>query len=233
MKHALTTNNLSVSVGEKTILYPTTISIEMGEMTAIIGANGAGKSTFMRAALGLIPHSGLSSLSSKTINERMKFASWVSQDRELVWDVRVKTLLQFTLERTLRTIDKSFQKKLTGINEALELTNISQLADQQVNSLSGGEVTAVLIARTLVQQTPIIFLDEPLASLDPIQKIKILSLLRSLSKSGRTIIASLHDIKQSATYFSRYIGIKNGTVVIDAAPIEAINKQNFNCVFVK
>ena len=175
MEHALTTNNLSVSVGEKTILYPTTISIEMGEMTAIIGANGAGKSTFMRAALGLIPHSGFSSLSSKTINERMKFASWVSQDRELVWDVRVKTLLQFTLERTLRTIDTSFQKKLTGINEALELTNISQLADQQVNSLSGGEVTAVLIARTLVQQTPIIFLDEPLASLDPIQKIKILS----------------------------------------------------------
>ena len=89
----------------------------------------------------------------------------------------------------------------------------------------------MLIARALVQQTPSIFLDEPLASLDPIQKISVLSLIQQLSKTGITVIASLHDIEIAQSYFSRFLGIKAGKVVADGSPNSLLSKKHFKEIF--
>ena len=233
MTYVIETSDLGVQLAQSTILHPISIAVKKGENVGIIGSNGAGKSTLLRAILGLIPHNGTSNFTSKSANEKMSLVAWVPQDRDLVWDVKVESMLGFTLKKVCEVSKPEMSIKQTAIKEALEITNTLKLANHNLKSLSGGELTAVLIARALVQQTPTILLDEPLASLDPMQKVTILSLLRDLSASGKTILASLHDIDIGKKYFSRYLGLKSGKIAADLPPKEAIQKRNFDRIYSK
>ena len=234
MTHTITTSNLSVTMNGAQLVQPTSLSVNAGEAVGIIGLNGAGKSTLMKAIIGLIPHQGFSNISSQSFEERARLCAWVPQTREIVWDVSVETLLGFTLrnfrDRNELNVNSSDKTHFT-IKDALLATNTSKLNNRNIGSLSGGELTSVLIARALVQQTSTIFLDEPLASLDPIQKISVLSLIQELSKTGITVIASLHDIEIAQSYFSRFIGIKAGKVVADGSPNSLLDKKHFKEIF--
>ena len=234
MAHTIKTSNLSVTLNGAQLVQPTSLSVNAGEALGIIGLNGAGKSTLMKAIIGLIPHQGFSNISSQSFEDRARLCAWVPQTREIVWDVSVETLLGFTLrnfrDRNELNVNSSDKIHFT-IKDALLATNTSKLNNRNIGSLSGGELTSVLIARALVQQTSTIFLDEPLASLDPIQKISVLSLIQELSKTGITVIASLHDIEIAQSYFSRFIGIKAGKVVADGSPNSLLNKKHFKEIF--
>ena len=234
MAHTIKTSNLSVTLNGAQLVQPTSLSVNAGEAVGIIGLNGAGKSTLMKAIIGLIPHQGFSNISSQSFEDRARLCAWVPQTREIVWDVSVETLLGFTLrnfrDRNELNVNSSDKIHFT-IRDALLATNTSKLNNRNIGSLSGGELTSVLIARALVQQTSTIFLDEPLASLDPIQKISVLSLIQELSKTGITVIASLHDIEIAQSYFSRFIGIKAGKVVADGSPNSLLNKKHFKEIF--
>ena len=234
MTHTIKTSNLSVTMNGAQLVQPTSLSVNAGEAVGIIGLNGAGKSTLMKAIIGLIPHQGFSNISSQSFEDRARLCAWVPQTREIVWDVSVETLLGFTLrdfrDRNELNVNSSDKIHFT-IKDALLATNTSKLNNRNIGSLSGGELTSVLIARALVQQTSTIFLDEPLASLDPIQKISVLSLIQELSKTGITVIASLHDIEIAQSYFSRFIGIKAGKVVADGSPNSLLDKKHFKEIF--
>lgn len=234
MAHTIKTSNLSVTLNGAQLVQPTSLSVNAGEAVGIIGLNGAGKSTLMKAIIGLIPHQGFSNISSQSFEDRARLCAWVPQTREIVWDVSVETLLGFTLrnfrDRNELNVNSSDKIHFT-IRDALLATNTSKLNNRNIGSLSGGELTSVLIARALVQQTSTIFLDEPLASLDPIQKISVLSLIQELSKTGITVIASLHDIEIAQSYFSRFIGIKAGKVVADGSPNSLLSKKHFKEIF--
>ena len=234
MAHTIKTSNLSVTMNGAQLVQPTSLSVNAGEAVGIIGLNGAGKSTLMKAIIGLIPHQGFSNISSQSFEDRARLCAWVPQTREIVWDVSVETLLGFTLrnfrDRNELNVNSSDKIHFT-IKDALLATNTSKLNNRNIGSLSGGELTSVLIARALVQQTSTIFLDEPLASLDPIQKISVLSLIQELSKTGITVIASLHDIEIAQSYFSRFIGIKAGKVVADGSPNSLLCKKHFKEIF--
>ncbi len=234
MAHTIKTSNLSVTLNGAQLVQPTSLSVNAGEALGIIGLNGAGKSTLMKAIIGLIPHQGFSNISSQSFEDRARLCAWVPQTREIVWDVSVETLLGFTLrnfrDRNELNVNSSDKIHFT-IRDALLATNTSKLNNRNIGSLSGGELTSVLIARALVQQTSTIFLDEPLASLDPIQKISVLSLIQELSKTGITVIASLHDIEIAQSYFSRFIGIKAGKVVADGSPNSLLDKKHFKEIF--
>ena len=234
MAHTIKTSNLSVTLNGAQLVQPTSLSVNAGEALGIIGLNGAGKSTLMKAIIGLIPHQGFSNISSQSFEDRARLCAWVPQTREIVWDVSVETLLGFTLrnfrDRNELNVNSSDKIHFT-IRDALLATNTSKLNNRNIGSLSGGELTSVLIARALVQQTSTIFLDEPLASLDPIQKISVLSLIQELSKTGITVIASLHDIEIAQSYFSRFLGIKAGKVVADGSPNSLLDKKHFKEIF--
>ena len=234
MAHTIKTSNLSVTLNGAQLVQPTSLSVNAGEALGIIGLNGAGKSTLMKAIIGLIPHQGFSNISSQSFEDRARLCAWVPQTREIVWDVSVETLLGFTLrnfrDRNELNVNSSDKIHFT-IRDALLSTTTSKLNNRNIGSLSGGELTSVLIARALVQQTSTIFLDEPLASLDPIQKISVLSLIQELSKTGITVIASLHDIEIAQSYFSRFIGIKAGKVVADGSPNSLLDKKHFKEIF--
>ena len=234
MTHTIKTSNLSVALNGAQLVQPTSISVSAGEAVGIIGLNGAGKTTLMKAVTGLIPHEGFSNISSQSFEDRARLCAWVPQTREIVWDVTVETLLGFTLQNFREHNDsnrRSPKKIRFTIKDALLATNTAKLKNRNIRSLSGGELTSVLIARALVQQTQTIFLDEPLASLDPVQKISVLSLIQELSKTGITVIASLHDIEIAQSYFSRFLGLKAGKVVADGSPKRLLSKKHFKEIF--
>jgi len=129
MTYVIETSNLGVQIAQSTILHPISISVKKGENIGIIGPNGAGKSTLLRAILGLISHNGTSNFTSKSANEKMSLVAWVPQDRDLVWDVKVESMLGFTLEKVCEVSKPEMSIKRTAIKEALEITNTLKLAN--------------------------------------------------------------------------------------------------------
>ena len=129
MTYVIETSNLGVQMAQSTILHPISIAVKKGENVGIIGPNGAGKSTLLRAILGLIPHNGTSNFTAKSAYEKMSLVAWVPQDRDLVWDVKVESMLGFTLEKVCEVSKPEMSIKRTAIKEALEITNTLKLAN--------------------------------------------------------------------------------------------------------
>ena len=113
-----------------------------------------------------------------------------------------------------------------AINDALEMMEITDMADRPVEQLSGGQRQRVWIALALAQQTDILFLDEPTTFLDIAYQVEILDLLTDLNrKRGITIVMVLHDINLSAKYADYLFAVKNGTLAASGTPAEVITES--------
>jgi len=227
----ITTKNLSVLIKNRRIIEPISLSITSGEMVALVGANGSGKTTLMRAMLQLIPHHGYCNLSAKPPIERAAMVSWVSQDRDIVWDITVRQLLTYTAEKRYAN-----EKHVTGtvgeaVQDTLNFCGIPLLGNRRLKTLSGGELTLALIARALVQNTPVTFMDEPLASLDPFQKLKVLELMRNMAKNGKSVLATIHEADLARQYFTRVLALRNGTIIADGKPKIVLRKHNLETIY--
>ena len=163
----LSLDRLTVHRGTCPVVDTATLRIEAGELVGLIGPNGAGKTTLMRGALGLLPHTGSSSLTAMTPRARAGHAAWLPQAREIAWPVAVETLV--TLGRTphLAAGQRPGAADRAAVARALATMDLSGFERRAATELSGGEQARVLIARALAQDTPLILADEPIAGLDP------------------------------------------------------------------
>lgn len=119
-----------------------------------------------------------------------------------------------------------------AISEAMEIMNISDLADCYLDELSGGQRQRVWIAMALAQQTDILFLDEPTTYLDITYQVEILDMLTDLNrKRGTTIVLVLHDINLSARYADYIFAFQKGKLVAEGTPSEVISSQLIKDVF--
>ncbi len=227
----ITTKNLSVLIKDRRIIEPISLSITSGEMVALVGANGSGKTTLMRAMLQLIPHQGFCNLAAMPTVARAAMVSWVPQDRDIVWDITVRQLLTYTAEKRYASDKRSPSAMIQAIDDALDFSGIPHLDERHLKTLSGGELTLALIARALVQNTPVIFMDEPLASLDPFQKLNILRLMQNMAKAGKAVLATIHDADLARQHFTRIMALRNGTLIADGEPKDILHKQNLETIY--
>ena len=116
-------------------------------------------------------------------------------------------------------------------HDALDRTGIVHLKDRSIRALSGGEWQRVLIARALAQDTPVILLDEPTSHLDLAHQAGILSLVRDLAASGRTIIGVFHDLNLASQYCDRLLMIRDGKMVADGMPSEVLTPEKVHEVY--
>ena len=175
-------NNISIELGGKQIITDFSDQIPGASITVILGPNGSGKSTLLNAIAGDIkPTTG--TITIDDINPALTPASQLSMLRAMAIQNQNYTL-GFTVKQI---IDMAGDSK--EIIEALALT---ELADRQVTTLSGGEAQRVSIATAIAQKTPVLLLDEPLAAQDVESTERIIELLKSEAKAGKTIILVAH-----------------------------------------
>ncbi len=219
-------NDLSVRRGSRLTVDHASLSAGPGEFIGLIGPNGAGKTSLMRAALGLIPASGISSLAALAPGRRALTAAWLPQTREAAWPITAEALI-----RLGRIPQARPDADPARIEAAMTRMDVTHLRARPVTELSGGEQARVLIARALAQDTPILMADEPIAGLDPAHQIGAMNSFRALAEDGRLVIASLHDLGLAARSCTRLVLMNEGRVVADGPPAQVLTPALLAQVF--
>ena len=222
----LTLDKLSVFRGDCPVVDTVSLTLEPGDLIGLIGPNGAGKTTLMRAALGLLEHKGSSSLAAMPQSDRAKQAAWLPHDREIAWGLSVRDLVGLG-----RLPFGSIQKNDRHVEAAIIKMELTTFSDRIATQLSGGEQARVLIARALAQDTPILLVDEPTASLDPANQISTLKTFSELAQDGRGIIASIHDLGLAARYCTKLALLHRGKLVAFGSADAVLTPDNLRTVF--
>ena len=219
----LEVKNVSVNIGGKEIVRDISFSAGKFENIALVGTNGAGKTTLLRALSSLLEHSGevtvsgadVSSLSEK---EKAKLISFVPQGAEITGDFEVRRFLELARYPYRKPWEKFSDRDFAAINEAAELTDTAKFMDRKTGTLSGGEMQRVLIAGAIAQESSVLFLDEPLTYLDPVQRIIVSEIIRKVAKTGRLVLTVTHEINEALVFSDRILAMKAGTLVFDGTP---------------
>ena len=219
-------DNITLAFGSRTLIAGGTAHFECGTMTALLGRNGTGKSTLLRAmaSLGTV-QSGHIEIGGKALHdlsnvELARQLAFVNTER-----VAVEAMTGYDLVAVGRSPYTDWSGRLKShdhamVERAMAIAGVEHLATRYVDTLSDGECQRVMIARALAQQTPVIVLDEPTAFLDIPTRFEICRLLAELAhNSGKTIIFSTHDIDAA-------MPVSDAFAILDNAAITMCNQQS-------
>ena len=174
-------------------------SIEKGEMLAVVGPNGGGKSTLLKSIVNrLKPLSGQVTVS----DDNIAFLPQLNA-LDLSFPITVFDVVGTGLAREAGMFSSWSAEQRRRINQSLDSVGMADFHSQAVGALSGGQIQRVLFARVLVQQAPLVVLDEPFSALDGATTEEMVGLLHGINKSGTTVIAVLHDMRLVRKHFPR------------------------------
>jgi iron complex transport system ATP-binding protein len=237
MTAALETSNLSVTLGDRTILSDINLAIHPGEIVGILGPNGAGKSTLIKTALGLIPPTiGTALLAGQpttalTLVERARRAAYVPQDREAAWALTVEAIVALGRIAARSAFAAPSTEDHAAIAKAMMDADVMAIRDRRITELSGGERARVLIARALAQESPLLLADEPTSGLDPAHQLNLLTLFRKMSDAGRAIALSLHELHLATRWCDRLILLHEGGIAAEGKPDAVLTRENMLTVY--
>ncbi len=216
----LCVEQLCVSVGSAVLVDDVSFSIDEGQWLMLSGANGAGKSTVIKAVSQLIPYSGhirldgtdIKRLSSRNIARQM---SVLSQSHSVGYDFtagEVVRLGRYAHKEGLFTRSSGDKRRDEDIiDEAMRMTGVSELKERSVLTLSGGELQRVFLAQVFAQEPRLLIMDEPTNHLDLIYQKQIFSLIRDwLGEGGRAVLSAVHDIGLAKLYGSHALLLNKG-----------------------
>ncbi len=231
-------HNVRLGYGRKVVLKDLTFQVSPGEMVGLIGPNGCGKSTIIRALSRVIsPISGRIFLDGKDVTKipRRDLACLLGVVPQMPILPSAFTAFEIVLmgrNPHLGLFQYEGPKDMDIAWQAMEQTSTQCLAERRISELSGGEIQCVVIARALAQDTQAILLDEPTANLDIGRQIEILDLVKSLCRGNKlTVIAALHDLNLASHYCDRLFLINKGRIHAEGTPIEVINTENIEQVY--
>lgn len=222
------TKNLEIGY-RKAILPPINVSADQGDLIAMIGPNGAGKSTLFKTLTGSIkPISGEVELLGRNITsyspkEKARLMSIVLTSKPDDLFLKVSDVVASGRFPYSGFFGKISEEDERIIKSSLELAGVIQLIDRNFNSLSDGEKQKVMIAKSLAQDTPVIFMDEPTAFLDYPSKIELLNLMKNLTeKHKKTVIFSSHDLELVLRYTNSLWILSPGKPLISGSSLDLL-----------
>lgn len=227
------TNSLNFSYGKKQILFDVTLNIKKGEVVSLVGSNGSGKSTLLQCLNGNNKiFENKISICNKPIqkykrNELAKKIAFLPQFQEKMPGYSVKEIVAMGRTPFQKTgwIVSTKDKDIT--NWAMEYMKIYSLKNKCIESLSGGEKQRVWIAMILAQDTPIIFLDEPVTYMDMENQYELLNIIEKLkNEQNKTIISVFHDINHALDVSDKICILKNGKIFDYGSPEKTITENN-------
>ncbi|MUZ62211.1 ABC transporter ATP-binding protein [Agrobacterium vitis] len=215
----ITLDNITKSWGETQVLKPMSLTIEDGELVAILGPSGCGKSTTLFLLAGLYaPTSGQIGFDGHNVNRvdaRDRNVGIVFQSYALYPNLTVRDNIAFPLRFKTMRKDEIARR----VEEAANLVQISALLDRRPSQLSGGQQQRVALARALVKEPNILLLDEPLSNLDATLRITMRAELKSIQKRlGFTTLIVTHDQIEAITMADRIICMNNGEIAQVGTP---------------
>ncbi len=205
----------------KIILNNINLEFNKNEFTVILGPNGSGKTTLIKIIARLLkPVRGkllLENVSYELIRQKdfYRRVSYVPQKFFSIYPYTVFEIVLMGRSLNFNFLGFENQNDINKVNEILERLELTHLAKKRINEISGGELQKVILARSLVQETDILLLDEPNTHLDLKHQIQFFELLSSLKNQNKTIIAVSHDINIASFYADRLIFIKEGLIRYD------------------
>ena len=222
--------------GRKKSLKDINLTIREQAITALVGANGAGKSTLLGVIANLIPPlSGLVEVDGGDVRhikptELAKKIAILKQTHQLSIRITVKDLVEFG--RYPHCKGRLGEEDEAKVAQALAYMNLEALKERYLDELSGGQRQRAFIAMILAQDTPYIFLDEPLNNLDIKYSVEMMKLIRKLvAELRKTVVVVLHDINFAAAYADHIVAMKEGGIAYEGSPAEVITKEVLDGVF--
>ncbi|MDT8369363.1 MAG: ABC transporter ATP-binding protein [Longimicrobiales bacterium] len=213
------------------------ISVAPGSLHAVLGPNGSGKSTLMRALLGVIAleegevRIGDRPLAGWRRRELAREVAAVAQSEAMPFPMTVRELVGMGRYMHLGPLEHERAEDRKAVVEALERCDAVHLADRAVQTLSGGELQRVRIARALAQHPHALILDEPTAALDIRHEMGILGVLRGATECGITVVWITHHLDLAARYADRILLLREGTVRARGTPEEVITAEHLERVY--
>jgi iron complex transport system ATP-binding protein len=238
----LRTENISYSIGKKTILHGVSAEFHPGEFNMILGPNGSGKSSFLKifsgeihANAGNVFYAGKQIRAIKT-DELAKYRAVMSQQPELSFPLTVDEVVMMGRYPHFNFNPNKKDESICG--EVMQRMNLQSFSDRNYLTLSGGEKQRVQFARVLAQvwEQPhegyrYLFLDEPLASLDIKYQQEFLQLACEFAKTGTVLIAVLHDINLAIQFADKLFFFKDGQLVSQGRPKDILTEELIANVF--
>ncbi len=230
-KHALRATSVDVALGGQIVLQDFSASIGPGELVAVIGSNGAGKSTALKVLAGLAPRERgevmLDGVSLDGLDRRAlgRAVAYLPQERAVYWPLAVERVVALGRlpHKTFSAADS--QRDRAAIMAAMARMDVTQLAQRPIVTLSGGERARVLVARALAQEARYLIADEPTAGLDPVHSLHLFEEFKRLTTDGVSVIVALHDLSLALRYADRALLLAGGKCIADGPAASVITRE--------
>lgn len=209
----------SLAVKGAVLLDRASLSLAPGELVVLLGPNGAGKTSLLRVALGLTAPDNGSALvrgepaASLSSRDRARAVTYLPQMRDLAWPMRVRDVVALGRFAYGAAPERLGPADAQAVAQALAACDLDPLADRATDTLSGGELARVHIARALASQAPLMLADEPVASLDPRHQHSVMRLIRGFVDRGGGALVVLHDLDLAALHADRLVWMADGRTV--------------------
>jgi manganese/zinc/iron transport system ATP- binding protein len=201
---AIEVTDLTIAYRDKPVLWDVDMDVPAGILMAIVGPNGAGKTTMLKSILGLIkPAAGQVLVYGKPYREQRHLVGYVPQRGSVDWDFPTSVLDVVMMGRygALGWLKRPGPVERAAAFDALDKVGMKSFAERQISQLSGGQQQRVFLARALVQDAQLYFMDEPFQGVDATTERAIVILLQELRSAGKTVVVVHHDLQTVPEYF--------------------------------
>jgi len=230
---AVVIKDLHFRVNGLEILKGINLTVNKGEFVGLIGPNGAGKTTLLKCINGINKAEGTILIDGTPLNqlkekEIARNVALMHQDTSISFPFPALDVVLMGRYPHLKRMQRESANDYKIARKHMEYTDTLKFEKKPVTQISGGERQRVIFARVLTQETEIILLDEPAASLDISHQEQIFKYCCELIDAGKTVIAAVHDLKIAARYCSKLVLIQGGKIIAQGIPEEVLTSQNMS-----